>query len=125
MISSPLSWNVALLMSGSMLVWSHVSATVSEQSCASLQRLGTMFEKWGNVPFARSVANCVNGTRLLTCTGSFTTSDNRAKMLCLRAYLAEVAPVNPTDGRSSAYDFQVFPAATSCRTILSTETIDE
>src|SRR5207249_5469087 len=125
MISKPSRWNTGLWISGSMCVLSHVSAVPNEQSCASLHRFGTIFEKCGNVPFARSVANCVNGTRLLTCTGSFTTSDNSAKMLCLRAYFADVEPVKPTDGRSSAYDFHVFPAAKSRRTMLSTVTMVE
>jgi len=90
-----------------------------------LHRSGTIFEKVGSVPFARSVANRVNGTRLLTCTGSFTTSESSAKILCLRAYRPEVAPVNPTDGRPSAYDFHVLPAASSLRTTLSTVTMVE
>src|SRR2546421_8083824 len=108
-----------------MLLASHPSAVASEQSCASLHRLGTMFTKSGNVPFARSVANCENGTRFFTCVASFTTSDNSANTLCLRAYPPDVAPVKPTDGRSSAYDFQVFPAARSWRTTLSTVTMVE
>src|SRR5205809_6109691 len=37
MISNPSCWNCALLIRGSMLAWSHVSAVPSEQSCASLQ----------------------------------------------------------------------------------------
>ena len=86
MINSPSCWNIGLLISGSMLVLSQVSAVPSEQSCASLHRLGTMFEKVGSVPLARSVVNWVNGTMLQACpVGSFATSDSSAKMLCFRA----------------------------------------
>src|SRR5256885_12939489 len=108
-----------------MLLRSHASAVASEQSWASLHRLGTMFTKSGNVPFARSVANCENGTRFVICVASFTTSDSSANTLCLRAYPPELATVKPTDGRSSAYDFHVFPAATSWRTMLSAVTMVE
>ena len=85
MTSSPSFWNVALSINGAMFARSHASAVASEQSCASLQRLGTTFEKSGSVPFARSVANCVNGTSRRCCAGSFTTSDSSAKTLCFRA----------------------------------------
>src|SRR5213083_2764789 len=72
MINSPSCWNIGLLISGSMLFLSHVSAVPSEQSWASLHRLGTMFEKAGSVPLARSVVNWVNGTMLHACpVGSF------------------------------------------------------
>src|SRR5256885_9478202 len=119
MIKRPSRWNNALLISGSMLFLSHVSAVESEQSCASLHRSGTIFEKSGSVPLARSGANCENGTRFLTCTASFTTSESKATPLCLHLYRPEPEPVYPTDGMPSAYDFHVFPAATSCRTMLS------
>src|SRR5438093_10831803 len=85
MISRPSCWNVALASSGAMLFCNQVSAVASEQSCASLHRFGTMLEKCGRVPFARSVANWVKGTRFWRCTESFATSDSSAKTLCLRA----------------------------------------
>ena len=47
-----------------MFAWSQLSAVPSEQSWASLHRLGTMFENVGSVPLARSVANWVKGTML-------------------------------------------------------------
>jgi len=33
---------------------------------------------------------------------------------CFRAYRPAVSPVNPMDGRSSAYPLNVFPRAISC-----------
>src|SRR5207249_2782709 len=64
MIKRPSCWNTGLAISGAMLVRSQLSAVLKEQSCASLHRLGTMFENVGSVPFAKSVANCVKGTLL-------------------------------------------------------------
>src|SRR6266704_3181480 len=85
-INRPSCWNTGLASSGPMFVWSQLSAVLNEQSCASLHRLGTMFENVGSVPFARSVANWVNGTLLHACpVGSFATSDSSANTLCLRA----------------------------------------
>src|SRR5213596_1649567 len=86
MINRPSCWNTGLAMSGAMLVCSQLSAVLKEQSCASLHRLGTMFENAGSVPFAKSVANRVKGTLLHPCpVGSFATSESSGKMLCLRA----------------------------------------
>src|SRR5213076_2550891 len=67
MINRPSCWNTGLATSGAMLVCSQLSAVLKEQSCASLHRLGTMFENVGSVPFAKSVANCVKGTLLHPC----------------------------------------------------------
>src|SRR2546430_10520809 len=64
MINRPSCWNTGLAISGAMLVCSQLSAVLKEQSCASLHRLGTMFENVGSVPFAKSVANRVKGTLL-------------------------------------------------------------
>ena len=38
----PSVWKLALAMSGAILALSQLSAVLSEQSCASLQRLGVM-----------------------------------------------------------------------------------
>ena len=85
MINKPSCWNTGLARSGAMFALSHLSAVLNEQSCASLHRLGTMFEKLGNVPFARSVGNWVNGTILHACVALFATSESNAKTLCFRA----------------------------------------
>ncbi len=64
MMRSPSFWNVGFLISGSMLVCSQESAVESEQSCASSQPFGTIQEKLGKVPLAKSVANWGKETRL-------------------------------------------------------------
>src|SRR5690349_3061150 len=110
MISRPSCWNTGLAINGTMLALSQLSAVLSPQSCASLHRLGTMLEKLGSVPLARSVLNCVNGTRFFACVASLATSESSANTLCLRAYPPVSPPRYPTEGRSSAYDFHVLPA---------------
>ena len=45
-----------------------------------------MNEKFGNVPFFKSVANCVNGTRFSFSLLLFATSEKYDNGLCFRAY---------------------------------------
>ena len=56
-------WAV-IAINGAMFVFSHESAVAKLPSCASCKRFGTINENCGNVWFARSEANFVNGTRL-------------------------------------------------------------
>jgi hypothetical protein len=53
----------------------------------------------------------------------FTTSVKYEKGLCRFAYGYESPPVYPVEGMLSAYDFQVFPAVISLRTMLSRLTV--